>query len=102
MASTTVELSADAHATLAALAQERRRPMSELLAELIERERRRAFLVGLNEDFARLQADPAAWADDQAEVASMDSTLTDSRTNRGPHVKRPRPSAEPRAQARGR
>lgn len=77
MVSTNVKLPLPAHGHLAKFAREDRRPMSEILAELIEQERRRRFLEGANEDFARLRADPAAWADYQAELRSMDGTLMD-------------------------
>jgi len=77
MASTTVRLSTEARDKLAALAEECERPMSDLLAEMIERERRRVFLEGLNEDYARLRSDPVQWADYRAEIASMDGTLMD-------------------------
>lgn len=77
MASVTVKVPVETHAKLAALATEDRRPMGEVLTDLIERERRRRFLEGANEDFARLQDDPAAWADYQAEHRSMEGTLMD-------------------------
>ena len=77
MASVTVKVPAAAHETLAAMAADDRRPMGEVLAELIERERRRRFLEAANADYARLQADPDAWADYQAELASMEGTLMD-------------------------
>ena len=77
----TVKIPVEAHVKLVELATAQQRPMGELLAELIERERRRAFLEGLNEDFARLRADPDAWADYQAEVRSMDGTLMDGLEN---------------------
>ncbi|MDP9359683.1 MAG: toxin-antitoxin system protein [Chloroflexota bacterium] len=77
MAMTTVKISTETRDKLAKLAAARKRPMSEVLAEIVERERRRAFLEGLNQDFARLRADPAAWADYQAEIRSMEGTLMD-------------------------
>ncbi len=77
MATTTVKIPTEAHAMLAELAAAQKRPMSALLADLIERERRRVFLEGLNADFARLRADPAAWTDYQAEVTSMEGTMMD-------------------------
>lgn len=77
MASTTVKLSIEARAALAELAADQGKAMSDLLAELIERERRRRFLEGLNADFARLLEDPVAWADYQAESRSMEGTLMD-------------------------
>ena len=77
MASVTVKIPAEAHTKLQALAAAQKRPMGELLADLIEREERRAFLEAANEDLARLQEDPAAWADYQAEIRSMEGTLMD-------------------------
>ena len=77
MAAVTVKLPVEAHAKLAELAAARKRSMGDVLADLIEREQRRAFLQAANEDIARLRADPAAWADYQAEVRSMDGTLMD-------------------------
>ena len=77
MASVTAKIPADAHAKLVDLAAAEKQPMSEVLAKPIEQERRRAFLEAANEDLARLQADPEAWADYQAETRSMDGTLMD-------------------------
>ena len=72
-----VKIPLDAHAHLAELAADQERPMGDLVAELIEKERRRAFMVAANEDYARLRADPEAWADWQAEIKSMEGTLMD-------------------------
>ena len=77
VASVTVKIPFEAHAKLAELATSQERPMGEILADLIERERRRLFLEGANADFARLRADPEAWADYQAEIRSMEGTLMD-------------------------
>jgi hypothetical protein len=77
VSSVTVKIPTEAHAKLVKLAEEQDRTMGDLLADLIERERRRAFLEGLNEDFARLRADPEVWADYQAEARSMEGTLMD-------------------------
>jgi hypothetical protein len=74
---TTVKLSREAHATLAALAQERGLAMSALLAELIEQARRQRFFDEADAAYERLQADPAAWADYQAEMRSLEGTLLD-------------------------
>lgn len=73
---TTVKLSPHAHVTLMKLAADQRRSMTDVVAFLIEQERR-AFLDGANADYARLRADPDAWNDDRAEIASMDGTLMD-------------------------
>ncbi|MDP9369355.1 MAG: toxin-antitoxin system protein [Chloroflexota bacterium] len=77
MAMTTVKISTETRDKLAALAAARKRPMSEVLAEIVERERRRAFLEEANAAYARLRAEPEAWADYQAEIRSMEGTLMD-------------------------
>lgn len=77
MAPTTVKIPQKAHAALVGMAAEQKRPLSELLADLIEQERRRAFLVASNEAFARLRADPEEWADYQAEHRGTEGTLMD-------------------------
>ena len=74
---TRVALSAEAHATLSQLAADQRRSMTDIVASLIEQERRRTFLDGANADYARLRADPDAWIADRAEIASMDGALMD-------------------------
>lgn len=70
-------LPAEAHATWVTLAADSGRPMSAIVADLIERERRRVFLEECGASFARLQADPVAWADYRAELKSMEGTLMD-------------------------
>lgn len=77
MATATVRISKESHAKLVALAVEHNRPMGAVLADLIERERRRLFLEGANRDFACLRTDPEAWADYWAEHQSMECTLMD-------------------------
>ncbi len=79
--SVTVKISAQAHAKLAELATTRKRSMGDLVAELIEREERQSFLEAANEDLRRLQSDPVAWADYQAEIQSMEGTLMDGLEN---------------------
>ncbi|MGH2560023.1 MAG: toxin-antitoxin system protein [Thermomicrobiales bacterium] len=73
----TVKIPDVARAHLAELAAERKQPMGEVLAELIERERRRRFFEEYDAAFARLKADPEAWADWQAELKGMEGTLMD-------------------------
>lgn len=72
-----VKIPAAAHAHLAELAADQERPMGDLVADLIEKERRRAFWQETNAAYARLRADPVAWADWRAEIKSMEGTLMD-------------------------
>ena len=77
MAATTVKISVATRDTLADLAAAEGRPMGEVIADLVERERRRRFFDAADAAYARLRADPAAWADWQAELRSMEGTLMD-------------------------
>jgi hypothetical protein len=77
MGSVTVKVPIEARAKLAEFANEDRRPMGEILAELIERERRRRLFDEGDAAYARLQDDPAAWAEYQEELRSLEGTLLD-------------------------
>ena len=77
MASTQVRISAATHQILRHLADEVGESMQTIIAEAIEQYQRRRFLVGLNEDFEALQADPQAWQEELAERALWDHTLLD-------------------------
>jgi hypothetical protein len=55
--------------------------MGEVLADLIERERRRRLVDEADAAYARLQADANVWADYQTELRSMEGTLMDGLQN---------------------
>jgi hypothetical protein len=61
------------------LAREQGRTTTQVAAAAIDLYVRDQFFLGLNEDYARLQADPAARADGRAEVMSLEGTLLDGR-----------------------
>lgn len=73
----TVRISPRSHAVLRQLARSARRPMQAVLDRAIEAERRRRFIAEANADYARLRADPKAWADYQRELAEWDAVLMD-------------------------
>lgn len=75
MAVATVKIPADSHATLTSLAAEQQQSMGALLADLIERERRRRLFDEADAAYTRLKANPEAWAEYQAELKSMEGTL---------------------------
>lgn len=76
-ATMTVKIPAEAHARLAEFAAADGRPMGDVLDRLIDQEWRRRFFDEFDAAFARLKADPEAWADWQAELRSMEGTLMD-------------------------
>jgi hypothetical protein len=76
-ASTTIRVPAATHARLRRLAREEGRPVGQVVAALLDDFEKRRFFAGLAEDFARLQTDPEAWAEYQAETSAWDGTLRD-------------------------
>ncbi len=77
MGNTTIRIPDATHAALQQLAREQGRTIGQVVTDAVDHYARAQFLAGLNEDYARLRADPAAWADWQAELSSLDGTLLD-------------------------
>ena len=77
MGHTTVRITEATHATLRVLAHAERRPMQAILEEAVEALRRRRFLESVNEGYAALRNEPAAWESLVAERAAWDATLLD-------------------------
>jgi len=75
--STTIRVSEKTRATLHELARAAGTPMAEVVAQAIELYRRQQLLDAANLQYAALRADPAAWAEVQAERAVWDATLAD-------------------------
>lgn len=77
MASDTVRIRPETHRKLKELAAAYGQPMPDILDRAVEMLRRQAFLEANNEAFARLRADPKAWAEELEERAVWDTTLMD-------------------------
>ena len=77
MASTTVRVSEHTHELLRKLAASTGEPLQKVLERAVEHYRREQFFVELDAAYARLQADPVAWADELAERAELEGTLGD-------------------------
>jgi predicted transcriptional regulator len=86
MGYTTVRISSSAHRTLKELAVHDARPMQALLDEAVEALRRKRFLERVNEAFANLRKDAAAWSAVEAERQAWDPALLDGLSvhERGP------------------
>jgi hypothetical protein len=80
----TVRISDSGRALLGELATETQGSMTAVLDAALEMYRRHRFLVGVQEDYARLAADPAARADYQAELSALDGTVVDGLTTYQP------------------
>ena len=77
MASETVRIHPQTHAKLKQLADEVGESMPDVLERAVDAYARRRFLESLNEDFAALRRDPAAWREETAEREAWDVTLRD-------------------------
>jgi len=66
---TTVRVEDKLAATLRTLASEDRRPIGQVIEDAVAQYQKAKFWEGVHEDFARLRADPAAWADYENEIA---------------------------------
>jgi hypothetical protein len=64
----TVRVDDELAATLRTLAREERRPIGQVIEDAIAQYQNAKFWKGVHEDFARLRADPAAWAAYENEI----------------------------------
>ena len=65
---TTVRVEDKLAATLRELASEERRPIGQVIEDAVTQYQKAKFWKGVHEDFVRLRADPAAWADYEEEI----------------------------------
>ena len=75
--STTIRVSEQTRDRFARLANETGRPMTQLLDEAIDALERPVFLDQFNARYDELRADPAAWAEIEAERAIESGALSD-------------------------
>ena len=72
-----IRVSEKTHNVLRELSVEAGESMNDVVEAAVELYRRQRVLVAANAAYARLRADPGAWADVQAERAAFDGTLAD-------------------------
>lgn len=75
--STTIRVSTETRTVLSELVQTTGLSMQAILEQAIDMYRRQRMLMALNDAYAALQADQAAWDDLEAERAEWDVTLND-------------------------
>jgi hypothetical protein len=78
MATHTIRASDKAKQTLRSLAVARGVPMTQVLDEVLEAQRKREILEEANRQFAALREDPAAWAEELEERRLWEATLSDA------------------------
>ena len=76
-ATTNMRVRPDTHTALKTIAEKQGVSMQDLLDKLVADHERQTFLCEMNDGFAALRQDEAAWKDLQAERAEWDATLTD-------------------------
>ena len=76
---TTIKVSAQTRDRLKRLADEDHLTMDAELARTLDKAEEARFWAGVRADYARLQADPAEWADYVSELAEWDHAAGDGR-----------------------
>lgn len=82
---TTVRVDDRVHSILSEIAADEHRSLGQVIASAIELYRKEQFWKGVQDDFARLQADPVAWKGYQDEAALWDATASDGLENEEPY-----------------
>ncbi len=100
MTTTTIRISDTAHRVLKRLANDSGQPLHAVIDDAVEFYRRARVLDAINDDFARLRADPAASRAYDDELSTLDATLSDGLDPAPPAPSRtpprkPRPARTP-------
>jgi hypothetical protein len=74
---TTIKVSTQTRNRLKRLADEDHLTMDAALTQVLDQAEGARFWAGVRADYARLQADPAEWADYVGELAEWDATASD-------------------------
>lgn len=82
---TTVRIDDNVHSVLSEIAADEHRSLGQVIASAVELYRKEQFWKGVQEDFARLKADPVAWKSYQDEAALWDATGSDGLANEEPY-----------------
>ena len=72
-----VKLKPGTHARLQEIARGEKRPMGEVIADLLDRYDEERFWAGVRQQIAKLKADPDAWKDYMDETAAWDTLSGD-------------------------
>jgi uncharacterized protein with von Willebrand factor type A (vWA) domain len=78
---TTIKVSVETRDRLKKLADEDHLTLDAELARTLDKAEEARFWTGVREDYARLQADPAEWADYVSELGEWDYTAGDGLGN---------------------
>ncbi len=85
MASAVIRVEEFTHATLRSWAEAEQKPIGQIVTELVERQATDKFWREMREGYEQLRADPAAWADYQAEAAAFAAGSMDGLEHEAPY-----------------
>jgi hypothetical protein len=77
MASTTIRVTDQTHMLLRELSATTGEPLGRVAERAVDHYRRELFFAEFNKAYAKLRADPVAWAEELAERALWETTLAD-------------------------
>lgn len=99
MASTAIRVEENTHATLREWSEEQDKTIGQVVADLVEGQRRARFWRQVHDDYTRLQADPVAWKAYRDEVTIFEGGSMDGLEHEEPYYS-PEEEEEIRAHAR--
>lgn len=74
---TTIRISRETYDAIKSIARQQNKKMQDVIEQAIKDYNKKKFFEDLNSAYARLQADPQAWAEEEAEREEWDITLQD-------------------------
>lgn len=83
--STTVRVESQLAERLRQIAKEEQRSIGQVISEAIDDYQKQKLWARVQEDFARLRANPAAWKDYQDELSVFDGSSLDGLENEPPY-----------------
>ena len=85
MATRIIHVDEKVHNALRKMSESESRPIGQIVGDLVDRYEKEQFWKGIQEDYARLRADPVAWKDYQDEVALFEGGSMDGLEDEPPY-----------------
>jgi hypothetical protein len=74
---TTIRVSRDVYDAIKSLAQQQHGKIQDVIEQAVKEYKKKKFFEDLNAGYTRLQMDPEAWAEEEAERKDWDVTIPD-------------------------
>lgn len=85
MSSSSIRVDEETLARLRVLSKDEKRPIGQIVTDLVKKYERDKFFKQMHEDFTRLRADPVAWKSYRDETALWDTLSGDGLENEEPY-----------------